>query len=584
MYAFAPNDSLRVDSLAGYGSGSYTAYVSALSGAADQQYVLQVDAATGQELARSVRPSPCMPTPEPGARIGADRYVQARAIGANRFVLERYTFVPGCNAAAPRLTTTDTLELPGFDTLVVAGAYAGEVPGSFYVVGSAGVQREPFAWINRHVALRFGDSLTTSYTSTFSTAQAFQLFEEFVRVVQSTDDRIYFVGLAKEDTLSLRQYKPNIFEIQLGSQPEINQLAETSSCLVRNAQALGDEFILIEELSGCSPQCSNSSFDLASNTVYRRALATGNCRGYGSNFITAAFAVRGQHQSLTYGARDLLAGPPAPIMQDVFDRAEGDRVLWRATIENTRFRAQQAYVTADNGGLFAAIDGGTLRLRKFDSRGQYGFLRPELFVSQLTSDRARAPQGGEVTLDVTLLNSGDTAVSGETTVHIYIAENSGGFRAVLLDSFVVNNLAAQSAEQAVRTVNIPNGAQPGDYFLIASVDEDNTTFELDEENNRTTVPIEVTAISSTLAPAWANSISLQPNLVNGAAPHFAIQLPSAAPLPQPYQLIAASGQMIQQGVLASRRTQFDLQTSSLPAGVYLVQLPEAGVGLQLVVR
>jgi len=72
--------------------------------------------------------------------------------------------------------------------------------------------------------------------------------------------------------------------------------------------------------------------------------------------------------------------------------------------------------------------------------------------------------------------------------------------------------------------------------------------------------------TSTIEPSLANQVILSPN---PATDHFEIQLPSAI-LPVDYQLLDTSGKVLREG--KEDRSRFSLSTTSLSAGLYLLQL------------
>ena len=118
---------------------------------------------------------------------------------------------------------------------------------------------------------------------------------------------------------------------------------------------------------------------------------------------------------------------------------------------------------------------------------------PDLIVSDLIAP-IEAFSGQNIVVSWTLTNQGQAAASGTWTDRVFLSEdlNVGGDR--LLDSFSFTGIV-EPGESITRqqVVTLPLDLE-GDRYVVISTDTGNQIFELDKEDNNTTIDDQVMAV------------------------------------------------------------------------------------------
>lgn len=127
--------------------------------------------------------------------------------------------------------------------------------------------------------------------------------------------------------------------------------------------------------------------------------------------------------------------------------------------------------------------------------------RPDLAVGAFTLSTSNGAPGGQVTINLTVLNQGRAAAPASVTEIRLLTTPTVGQTGVLLNSTNLGPIAPNLSIPLPITVTIPTTVPPGNYFIGVILDAAATVDDADRTNNTSSSPFQVVAAASVIVDA-----------------------------------------------------------------------------------
>jgi subtilase family serine protease len=105
----------------------------------------------------------------------------------------------------------------------------------------------------------------------------------------------------------------------------------------------------------------------------------------------------------------------------------------------------------------------------------------DITITNVTAPSAGV-HGQKIDVSITLKNRGITS-TGNFDVKYYLTPGRNMENKTFLGRIIINDLAGRAVEQRDYSLIIPANTTPGNYYLVAYADINNTVKELDDLNN-----------------------------------------------------------------------------------------------------